>query len=685
MLDRYMQGWKVLNWLMRSNRSFSGHEPHSAFLNCGTGSDGKLARFADISFASGFAFPEDGRALAPVDWDFDGKLDVWLTNRTAPRVRFLQNGSSDANHWLALQLEGDGKKTNRDAIGARVELYLNGAAKPVIKTLHAGHAFISQSSRWIHFGLGSQKGVGKVVVSWPGGAREEFNGISADQFYFLRQGTGQVERWEPPQRNLGTAAAEVAEVDPEATLRTVLPRGMYLPGIRTLTPDSPDPRAYQRTGEGLFLVNVWASFCVPCLTELKEWSAEAEAFRKAGIEVLALNAEVAGGGEVEETRAAVAEVVRREGITIPWALAEPETVRALDSFANAGLDLWDPLPVPSSFLVDGHGEVISIYRGAVGGRQVIADAALASASLADRRDAATPFKGPWLNPAVRSESLRVAQQMVDRDDRPGAMRYLMMVAAKLAAFPNDKLAVSDRLAAMRMLAGVLQEEDRIKEARTQWSQVRDLDPDNVDVRKTLAALCIQMGDLAAATREIESAITLSPRDPALHQQFGDLLLKQKRYAEAVPVLSRLVEGNPKSAKLRYLRAVANLESGRAEAAVADFKGCLAIEPAFLEAANQLALIMAAHPLESVRAERVALRTADRLCRLTQNKNAQFLDTLGIAQASVGDFEKALASVRAAINLYEAAGRTRAELSPLDARIKLYEARKPYREARWRPE
>ena len=52
------------------------------FLNTGSG------RFTDISAASGFAFPDDGRAMVLVDWDADGDLDIMTSNRNAPQVRF---------------------------------------------------------------------------------------------------------------------------------------------------------------------------------------------------------------------------------------------------------------------------------------------------------------------------------------------------------------------------------------------------------------------------------------------------------------------------------------------------------------------------------------------------------------------------------------------------------------------
>ena len=100
--------------LVRRGKSFSGYERHCCFLNTGQN------RFANVSSASGFDYPDDGRSVSLVDWDLDGDLDVWLVNRTGPQTRFLRNEASNEHHFLAVRLQGTA--CNRDAIGAAVKL-----------------------------------------------------------------------------------------------------------------------------------------------------------------------------------------------------------------------------------------------------------------------------------------------------------------------------------------------------------------------------------------------------------------------------------------------------------------------------------------------------------------------------------------------------------------------------------
>ena len=140
-----------LSQMMQQGRSWSGRERNCCFLNTGA------RRFADISATSGLDFPDDARAVAVVDWDQDGDLDLWISNRSAPRLRFMRSelrsstGALEGTRFLAVRLAGDGTTTNRDAIGARVEVYTDEAGERgprSARTLRAGEGFLSQSSKW---------------------------------------------------------------------------------------------------------------------------------------------------------------------------------------------------------------------------------------------------------------------------------------------------------------------------------------------------------------------------------------------------------------------------------------------------------------------------------------------------------------------------------------------------------
>ena len=100
---------------------WSGNERNRLLLNCGE------AGFADVSSSVGLDHEGDGRALAIVDWDQDGDLDLWYRDRSAPRLRLMLNRhapAQGARDFVALKLEGT--TCNRDAIGAVVEVMVKG-------------------------------------------------------------------------------------------------------------------------------------------------------------------------------------------------------------------------------------------------------------------------------------------------------------------------------------------------------------------------------------------------------------------------------------------------------------------------------------------------------------------------------------------------------------------------------
>src|SRR5262249_1422878 len=65
--------------------------------------------------------PLVGRGCAYLAAHGGGSLDVVLTANGGP-ARLLRNDNRTGHHWIRLRLEGDGKRSNRSAIGARVIL-----------------------------------------------------------------------------------------------------------------------------------------------------------------------------------------------------------------------------------------------------------------------------------------------------------------------------------------------------------------------------------------------------------------------------------------------------------------------------------------------------------------------------------------------------------------------------------
>ena len=96
---------------------------------------------------------EDSRAFAFTDIDGDGNLDIVLKSRLAPQIRIFQNACGAGRKTIVLALRGT--ESNRDAIGARVEI------DGQVKWLAAGSAYLSQHTKRLHFGLGRPRARGE--------------------------------------------------------------------------------------------------------------------------------------------------------------------------------------------------------------------------------------------------------------------------------------------------------------------------------------------------------------------------------------------------------------------------------------------------------------------------------------------------------------------------------------------
>ena len=147
-------------------------QEHSLFRGLGGG------KFADVSREAGPVLDVKtvARGACFGDYDNDGKIDAFLINLGSPAT-LLHNVTQNSNHWITLKLKG--RKSNRDGIGARLELVAGGRKQLAERV--AGSGYLSQDDGRVHFGLGAASKIDKLTIHWPSGTEQVLENLAVDR------------------------------------------------------------------------------------------------------------------------------------------------------------------------------------------------------------------------------------------------------------------------------------------------------------------------------------------------------------------------------------------------------------------------------------------------------------------------------------------------------------------------
>jgi thiol-disulfide isomerase/thioredoxin len=316
--------------------SFSGYERDPLYLNLGT------RKFLDVSGCSGIDSVTDGRAGVFADFDNDGDLDVFMTTIQGQSHLLFRNNVGQGSRWLRVALEG-GASLGKDAFSAVVRVRTS--AGVLTKTKAGGSGYISQHDPRLLFGLGRDAHAEAVEVTWPNGTVERFAGpFSAGSTVRLVEGAGRAEPLTLSAARLPEPLTRAEAFASELHVKV----GQPVPDLKVVGLDGREGslRGLLRPGRRL-LVNVWATWCVPCQKEMPELEAMRPRLADRGIDLVGVSVDT-------ETGAPVAEYARTR-VRYP--------VYRIDPADLGRLYTTDEVTVPLSFLLEADGRVAELVPG----------------------------------------------------------------------------------------------------------------------------------------------------------------------------------------------------------------------------------------------------------------------------------------------------------------------------------
>lgn len=629
----YAAGAKLVAELLIDGGSLGGQENDQFLLNTGGGP------FANANGFSGAKLHHDNRTLALVDWDRDGDLDLWTTSRNGPQLRFLRNVAGDGGRSLSLRLVGS--SVNRDAIGARVEVQLQGESmNRLVQTLRAGDGFLSQSSKWLHFGLGPDAQIKQVLVHWPGARTETFAEPSEPGAFELVQGSGRAKQADEAGRNVECPPTPQLEKPRPLTNRVWFPARPPAPPVRYDNFQGRDATVLELGGAPA-LVTIWGGWSQPSQDELKKIGGLIDELQGSGVQVLALSADGirdrAGLPPADQMKLA-----KKIAFPFPIGALYADGVDQLEILYRQLFGCNVELSVPTSFLMDEHGELAALYLGPVNTKQLLGDVNNLTASARQRRRWGEILAGTWVADLESIDAAHLADGYLAAGYAEDAIPLYVAALRQAPRSPTLKFRLGKALAA----AG------KDDEALARMREAIRLEPDFAAAHFAEGQLLLQRNQPGEALEPLRKAVAIAPDLDEAYLLLGQAMAKMDAHAGASTYFREAVKRRPRSVAARIGLGASLAQEGQLDDAADELQVALDIDPLDSEAHHG----EAHHQLAIVEIRRGEINSSIAHYRLAHRSlpdNAEVLNGLGAALARQGNTEQAVASYRAALKLVAA--------------------------------
>ncbi len=592
----YEHGWNALNELIRTDRSWSGHERNVLLANNGNGT------FTEVSGPLGLDFLEDGRSFALADLDGDGRLEVILKNRNGPQLRILHNKMEHLGDAVAFRLRGT--VSNRDAIGTVITLHCGDLIQT--RSLQAGSGFLSQHTKELFFGLGSGVEPINATVRWPSGKSQRFDNLP-------RNTRIQLVEADPSPTVVPFAATAEPYTHPspqsqDETIPTTIATWLLDP-LEAPSFTLPNQRGIQTSLETFIgrhiLLHLWS-------TSNPNWQAELhslDTIPPTTLTVIALN---------------LGDPVPEQHLRLHSLSATAEIAGIYNIIFRYLFDRRANLPLPTSFLLDSNSMIVRIYQGPVRPEDLLADLRLIPTSTAARTRIALPFPGTLYQSSFLRNDFTFGVAMFQHG-------YLDQAAASfqqvIAARPNNAEAHYN-------LGTLNLRRNDFPQARRQFTQTLALKPDYPEAWNNLGMMAAQQGQTQEAIDSFNQSLTLRPNYLTALLNLGNLYRHERNFPEAQTYLTRALTLQPDDPEANYSLGMLFAQQSQFPTATGYLQKAIALRPGYPEALNNLGVLYVRQG-DNAKAEQQFLTCI----RLSPAYEGTYLN-LGSLYATQGDKPKA---------------------------------------------
>ncbi|MFT3868884.1 MAG: tetratricopeptide repeat protein [Nibricoccus sp.] len=277
--------------------------------------------------------------------------------------------------------------------------------------------------------------------------------------------------------------------------------------------------------------------------------------------------------------------------------------------------------------------------------------------------------------ALYQQALQIRPNLAQAHYNLGALLLIQHQSAE--ALPHFQKAVELRpeyVDAHVNLAGLLLDQNRPADALPHARHALSLRPENPDALTNYASALLALNRPAEAFPLFEKALAQQPDSAPRHFNLAQALLALNRTAKAQSHLERAIALDPTFGRAQTALGHLLLAAHDPAGAIRAYQSAIANNPAELDAACNLAWLLATASNDTLRDGPQALRLATAVNNHFSGRNNQVLQILAAALAETGQYTQAADTLRPVIATTDR--QLLADL--LQAQLAAYEAERPWR-------